>query len=232
MKFNELMRAFFRKMVQMCSNFVTTCTIRGTRGAKLPVDATFSGRSMVEMLGILAIIGVLSVGAISGYSKAMMKYKLNKSVENISYLMNIAYVYMYDIKPSGGSSTKDRSLIPYFIKMNLIPENMIKQGENAYVYDSFGNQIAIFNNEPWNEMGFVAYTNNANSADTQLCKQILDMAQMYYDFIVYMSINTGNGSKFYSGALNSFYTDLQKVNTLQECSDGSLHVSIMFRNSK
>ena len=36
-----------------------------------------SGRSMVEMLGVLAIIGVLSVGAISGYSKAMMKYKLN-----------------------------------------------------------------------------------------------------------------------------------------------------------
>ena len=43
-------------------------------------DATFSGRSMVEMLGVLAIIGVLSVGAMSGYSKAMMKYKLNKQI--------------------------------------------------------------------------------------------------------------------------------------------------------
>ena len=30
-------------------------------------DAIFSGRSMVEMLGVLAIIGVLSVGAMSGY---------------------------------------------------------------------------------------------------------------------------------------------------------------------
>lgn len=37
-----------------------------------------SGRSMVEMLGVLVIIGVLSVGAIAGYSKAMMKYKLNR----------------------------------------------------------------------------------------------------------------------------------------------------------
>ena len=36
------------------------------------------GRSMVEMLGVLAIIGVLSVGSISGYSMAMKKYKLNK----------------------------------------------------------------------------------------------------------------------------------------------------------
>ena len=28
------------------------------------------GRSMVEMLGVLAILGVLSVGGIAGYSKA------------------------------------------------------------------------------------------------------------------------------------------------------------------
>ena len=35
-----------------------------------------SGRSMVEMLGVLAIIGVLSVGGISGYSKAMDQLSL------------------------------------------------------------------------------------------------------------------------------------------------------------
>ena len=29
-----------------------------------------TGRSMVEMLGVLAIIGVLSVGGIAGYSKS------------------------------------------------------------------------------------------------------------------------------------------------------------------
>ena len=37
------------------------------------------GRSMIEMLGVLAIIGVLSVGGIAGYSKAMMKFKINKT---------------------------------------------------------------------------------------------------------------------------------------------------------
>ena len=30
-----------------------------------------SGRSMVEMLGVLAIIGVLSIGGIAGYRAAM-----------------------------------------------------------------------------------------------------------------------------------------------------------------
>lgn len=49
-----------------------------------------SGRSMVEMLGVLAIIGVLSVGGISGYSKAMAKFKLTKAQDQLSMMiMNI-----------------------------------------------------------------------------------------------------------------------------------------------
>ena len=48
--------------------------------------ATQSGRSMIEMLGVLAIIGVLSVGGIAGYSKAMMKYRINKTIEQITLI--------------------------------------------------------------------------------------------------------------------------------------------------
>ena len=42
-----------------------------------------SGRSMVEMLGTLAIIGVLSVGGIAGYSYGMDKYKANQTMNDI-----------------------------------------------------------------------------------------------------------------------------------------------------
>ncbi len=42
------------------------------------------GRSMIEMLGVLAIIGVLSIGGIAGYSKAMEKIHVNKIVNMIS----------------------------------------------------------------------------------------------------------------------------------------------------
>ena len=45
------------------------------------------GRSMVEMLGVLAIIGVLSVGGIAGYSKAMFKQKMNKTVDIVSKVL-------------------------------------------------------------------------------------------------------------------------------------------------
>ncbi|MBR3502260.1 MAG: hypothetical protein IKO06_05070 [Alphaproteobacteria bacterium] len=47
---------------------------------------TQNGRSMIEMLGVLAIIGVLSVGGIAGYSKAMQKYRINKTIEQITLI--------------------------------------------------------------------------------------------------------------------------------------------------
>lgn len=42
------------------------------------------GRSMVEMLGVLAIIGVLSGGGLAGYGKAMYKYRLHKSISYVT----------------------------------------------------------------------------------------------------------------------------------------------------
>ena len=43
-----------------------------------------SGRSMVEMLGTLAIIGVLSIGGIAGYTYAMNKSKANDILDGVS----------------------------------------------------------------------------------------------------------------------------------------------------
>lgn len=45
-----------------------------------------AGRSMIEMLGVLAIIGVLSVGGIAGYSQAMTKYKVNRTIDEYMHL--------------------------------------------------------------------------------------------------------------------------------------------------
>ena len=43
-----------------------------------------SGRSMVEMLGVLAIIGVLSIGGIAGYTQSMKKYRVNEAVNAVT----------------------------------------------------------------------------------------------------------------------------------------------------
>ena len=46
-----------------------------------------NGRSMVEVLGVLAIVGVLSVGGISGYHYAMNKYRANEVLDDVNMRM-------------------------------------------------------------------------------------------------------------------------------------------------
>ena len=90
-----------------------------------------AGRSMVEMLGVLAIIGVLSVGAIAGYSKAMMKYRLNKQADQLSWLLNVLYRYKDMFGHSKGY------FVPYLKTLNEIPQEMIKAND-SHIYDTFG----------------------------------------------------------------------------------------------
>ena len=77
-----------------------------------------NGRSMVEMLGVLAIIGVLSVGGIAGYSKAMTKFKINKSMDQISMLVaNIRTLFSGQRNYSGLSNANA-------ISFGIIPGEM------------------------------------------------------------------------------------------------------------
>ena len=50
-----------------------------------------SGRSMVEMLGVLAIIGVLSVGGIAGYSLSMRRHRANQIIDLAAKYSLITY---------------------------------------------------------------------------------------------------------------------------------------------
>ena len=56
---------------------------------------TDSGRSMVEMLGTLAIIGVLSVGGIAAYSYGMDKYRAN-TIMNDVMLRSVDVIAQFD----------------------------------------------------------------------------------------------------------------------------------------
>ena len=72
---------------------------------------------MVEMLGVLAIIGVLSVGAIAGYQKAMFKMKLNRLISGVYHLVN-----NIDLILSHNDHEISKNLIEVAVKMNLIPD--------------------------------------------------------------------------------------------------------------
>ncbi len=61
-----------------------------------------SGRSMVEMLGVLAIIGVLSVGGIAGYTAAMDAHKLNQTYSGISLMVQDVRLTLENEKDTSG----------------------------------------------------------------------------------------------------------------------------------
>jgi type II secretory pathway pseudopilin PulG len=78
-----------------------------------------SGRSMIEMLGVLAIIGVLSVGGIAGYSKAMSKYRTNKMIDQATMLItNIRTMFAQQQSYDGLNNSRA-------VNLALVPEEMI-----------------------------------------------------------------------------------------------------------
>ncbi len=112
-------------------------------------DSVCAGRSMVEMLGVLTIIGVLSVGAIAGYSKAMMKYKLNKHAEAVNMLINNVLSIKNQLSPATDNDLTYYGTILY--KLNLIPEGI------RYISDTYLEDI-YFKNRVW----VYTYTSSAH----------------------------------------------------------------------
>ena len=83
-----------------------------------------SGRSMIEMLGVLAIIGVLSVGGIAGYSKAMNKFKTNQVADNVSMLVaNIKTLYAQQKTYNGLNNTTA-------VSMGVVPDELGTDGSS------------------------------------------------------------------------------------------------------
>ena len=146
---NNTYNLSLRMARQIRSNFFSRCTnsyIRKKVTSRCPLDAS-SGRSMVEMLGVLAIIGVLSVGAIAGYSKAMNKYRLNKMVEQYNQLFGTIIIHREEfIKLS--TQTHFRTLYPIIYKMGEFPDGMKFENNNQKditSYDIIVRAYDIFN---------------------------------------------------------------------------------------
>lgn len=78
------MSQYTSKYIEIAENYA----YGSTRARKFLANSMQCGRSMIEMLVVLAIIGVLSVGGIAGYSKAMTKWKTNKTIEQTTNFIN------------------------------------------------------------------------------------------------------------------------------------------------
>ena len=136
-----------------------------------------SGRSMIEMLGVLAIIGVLTVGSITGYSHAMRRHLLNKQREQISYILSAAETHHNMVNINTLDTPQDFTSI--FKTFGWIPEEMIKD-DTRYIYDVFKNQIYFYK---WgnSHMGLVLHLETPNAYEQ--CTNLYQTIQQYHAFL-------------------------------------------------
>ena len=82
------------------------------------------GRSMIEMLGVLAIIGVLSVGGIAGYSKAMAKFRANNTIDQVSHIVANVRILFGSQKTYHDLGESDATTYDIVTKAALLPDEM------------------------------------------------------------------------------------------------------------
>ena len=84
------------------------------------------GRSMVEMLGVLAVIGVLTIAAVGGYRYAFNKYQANQVYKDIK-LIQINLVSQTDGAPYEWEEFREELPSPYtyYVRRDKVQNNFV-----------------------------------------------------------------------------------------------------------
>ena len=139
-----LKHVLFSQCVPDATGFLSDVYKKGTRARNFLADGVQCGKNMIEMLGVLAIIGVLSVGGIAGYSKAMEKFKINKLLNDYSMLTFGILEHLDDFKKSHEVS------IDALVALNFLPQDWVK---DTTLTDDFNNKLELFIRESGNGNG-------------------------------------------------------------------------------
>ncbi len=155
------------------------------------------------MLGVLAIIGVLSVGGIAGYSRAMLKYKLNLQAENLSYIIQTTIEHANKMpKPDNSGSYNVIYLTKYFFDAGLLPYEANKFGSGGeYIIDNLNNLIWIFNDNSSSAIGY----RFDGSYSKEVCRNLLNVAKQYHSEIFQVLTDSGGGDGYYGYYLGDKY---------------------------
>ena len=190
-------------------------------------DICSAGRSMIEMLGVLAIVGILSVGGIAGYSKAMEKFKITKAVGEYNMLVQGLVEHLSDLKKlNAGGNVYD--IADTIQALGLVPDNWpIEQNtanHNASFLDAYGNHSSLFSR--WNRVVFSIGIGGANyDADgaattpafsSKFCEEIMtNVFAPLHSFIVFTGVwRSGDG---HNDAANYWRGDKYCKGSNQRC---------------
>ena len=160
-------------------------------------DICCVGRSMIEMLGVLAIIAVLSVGGIAGYSKALDMYKINKYRSGMYELIG----GFLQVKDELGY-TKDqytRGYAKIMKDLDMIPDGFSIHGDD--IRDNFSVPFFIYvdNRNGNSHFGFI-YCFGVNKYSPKVCQAFVETAIHFSANIwqLYRQPFAGEGISYYN----------------------------------
>ena len=116
-----------------------------------------SGRSMIEVIGVLVIIGMLSIGGIAGYSQAMTKYRINRTINEVTRLVQGIHTLYMSQKNYSGLCDNKTQLSPQIAKF----KNQF--GFNAREPNAFGGKWYVYDHHP---------NNNSNGGNSYPLNQL------------------------------------------------------------
>ena len=228
-------------------NRINYCLFFSTLLSKPSGTCNCVGRSMIEMLGVLAIVGVLSVGGIAGYSKALMKWKSNVQKNMLAELLTNMIKIKYNLDKK---STSFDNITYVFEAMGALPEGITYK--NNYMYDKEDNLI-------WIDYGLSSWKNEDGSVSTQFsyvirfyykigignltvpakdfCLNLLESAKTIAEDVVYIKTNYHDSSIWNDSGQNVMYTkksfatatmaDMQQKCNMVIKEDGGVRFSLL-----
>lgn len=183
----------WKKLLNNCYKFFKYLSPDAHASTSPSVGEVSFGRSMIEMLGVLAIIAVLSVGGIAGYFKAIEKWKSNIQRNMITELIASAI----KIKPNLNSKSQSLDDITYVLNaMGDLPEGTTYQGNRIYDKDGnsmtvkYGLQVINYKDGHTDksfiyvaQFWFTANEKNLTSSAVEYCRNLIGAAQKVADEI-------------------------------------------------
>ena len=150
-----------------------------------PLYEVSAGRSMIEMLGVLAIIGVLSVGGIAGYSKAMMMWRSNVQRQMLTELISGVIRLQSNLPPDIGDDP-EIDLTPILGAMGLLPEGT--KYEDDWIQDKYGVKAQvgysyIYGNIYFIRLYYVPTEGEGISPYQELCRNVVQVTKPLADKI-------------------------------------------------
>jgi hypothetical protein len=168
------------------------------------------GRSMVEMLGVLAVIGVLSIGGIAGYTLGMNKYRANQLLNEINIASHsLATMLM----------TNEREALTLTLGN---PYDQGRIGTEEFMFNYGCGRDATSESEcPIEETGYWMTVNNVPEG---VCRSLMDSSR-HLAYLIDQKVNdvtVENGANCVTGNFNqiTWFFDVKNESGVAELQEG------------